>query len=299
MRKQFLIISSCTVAIASLGLSAQALAVGDPYCEARGNPTAALGFTIDTPGSHFSRVVSDVVGSGYACGSDLGQSPGVGDSTLYKRADVAVAPGVDIADSGLVPPGTFAGTAKVHILGRFFGSPLFLDGSPSDPEGIPSEVRTDAKSECARESGRPQSDIVACLKGANPLGHNWSWAIRGGDGRFTLTVGRMYADLAGFTAGPGLTYVKLSLCGYFGSPGGAACGTSGQFQQKNGDRSDRTYPASHSQYCGRYRTGDPGIYTLTATMENDTVTAPARSCVVWRGSLMQLKGDLIGIIPPG
>ena len=203
-------------------------------------------------------------GSAYACGSllvedFLGQVV-AGQDTLYNHADIGVPPGVKIASSDLVSTGTDAGTATVNVLYVLFGFGLFDDA-------VESTVRTDVKSKCESERDNeivgdtPQGEIVSCLKGSNVLGENWSWSTLDVNGKLWLTIGPMHG-LGGVE--PGLTFIDLNLCGYYG------CGASGQFQQKNGDIA--------GEGCSD---GIKGVYTVSATMENGTVTPEASTCVQW------------------
>ena len=154
MRKLKLLLAGTVALVALLGLSAQALAIHDPGCDTFNNDVGVFEFNMDTPDSHQSGDVSGVGGSAYACGSDLSGSGDpinwAGDDTLNNHADIIVPPGVEIADSDLVPGGSdsnpyggsLAGVAKVHILMRLYGGPMFMDGQPDFTDGIPSTVRT-------------------------------------------------------------------------------------------------------------------------------------------------------------
>ncbi len=288
--------------VAFLGLSAQALAthgVHDPHCDQydSNHNAAVYEFGLDNPitDSSWMGAAASITGSAHACGSFLGpQGTTEGDNTMYKRADITVPPGVEIADSDLLPHRSYAGEAWVNMLFRFpDGRPYFAGGENPEPypEGIPSVITTDYKSECARESELPASDIISCLKGENPFGHNWSWSSRDASGKLALTVGPMYSP--GITVGPGLTYVTLYLCGNYGSvvpdpipdpnPNRTDCGTDGQFQQLNGDAS--------APNCDNGN----GIYSVTATTETGFTTDPTTDCVEWEAEVDQdCDGDPYG-----
>ncbi len=266
LRKTYLAIASCVALVAFMGLSSTAYGLDDPHCAGIGNPTAIDEFSITTPDSNVEHQVSGVHGSAYACGSNLTLFGG--DGTLYNHADIGVPPGVEIADSDLVPNGSYAAGASTNVLYRAV-TPFFQGG-------VPSVVTTAPKPGCQNEldneivgstpGNLPGSVLVACLYGENPLGNNYNWSVRDADGKLWTTIGPMHG-IAGIE--PGLTFVDMNLCGYYGPVGIEECGTSGQFQQKNGDASEPDCLNGN------------GIYTVTATMENGTVTPGASVCARW------------------
>lgn len=263
--------ASCTALVAFFGFSASAFALHDPACNQWGNQFGVYDFQIDTPDSHRERAVSGVTGSGYACGSEIGWFY-YGAETLYNHADVSVPPGVEIADSDLVPNGSYAAGASVNVL---YHGPA---GVSYFRDAVSSEVRTDYKAMCEWERDHeivgptPRGQIVSCLKGVNELGHSWSWATRvispsQTDRNLSLTIGPMHGVVG---VEPGLTYIDLDLCAYYGTVEGTECGSGGrQWQQKNGHAS---YPN-----C----TNGNGVYTMTATNNAGETTDPAEACVEW------------------
>ena len=285
-RRTYLAIASCVALVAFMGLSTSAYGAIDPHCEAIGNPIAIDEFTIDTPDSNQAYEASTIHGRAYACGSEITLFGG-GDETLYNHADVGVPPGVQIANSDSVLVSSFAGDATVNVLYRAVGVPIFQGG-------VLSVMETAPKSECQNEldeeivgatpGNLPGSEIVACLKGTNPLGTNWNWSVRDAGGKLWTTIGPMHG-LGGIA--PGLTFVDMNLCGYYGDVGGTTypddCGSEAngdQFQQKNGH-------ASAPDCNGG--AGPLGIYTLTATREDATVTPEASSCVAWEGPQLRRR----------
>ncbi len=275
MNKLGVVVVSIVTLVAFTAFSATAFGLGDPRCEEAGNPIEMLDFSIDTE-SGTAWEVSSLEGSVYACGSDIGPF-GQGAETLYNHADIGIPEGVVIADSDSVPLGSRSATATVNVLFHLLGAPNF-------GEGIGIDVATARKSECQSEidneivgstpGDQPGSEIVSCTKWSNALGQNWSWIVRDVDGKLWMTIGPMQA-LGSIK--PGLTYVNLSLCAYYGPAGSPApqCGTEengDQFQQKNGCGIEDAF--------GRIF-GAP-TYTATATMENGTVTPIAEANARWR-----------------
>lgn len=279
MRKLYLSVVSCVALVAFMGLSATAYGLSDPRCTADGNPTEILDFQITSPESQKAYDNSNIVGSAYACGSNIGWFSGAG--TLYNHADVGVPDSVQIADSDLVPNGSRSASAFVNVL---YHDPF---GGAHFDAGVPSDVSTADKAECQNEldneivgstpGNEPGSEIVTCLYGTNPAGENWSWAVRDADGKLWLTIGPMHGP---FGIEPGLTYVNLDLCAYYGAVGSLECGTDNnepvgeigpdQWQQKNGCtgvKSDGTLSQT--------------TYTVTATKENGTETPVAETSVSW------------------
>ncbi len=282
MRKFYLAIASCVALVAFMGLSATAFGLADPRCEAEpgGNQQEILDFTIDTPDSRYQGDVSRLTGGAYACGSDI--SPGWGgEGSLNNHADIGLPPGFQVSDTDLVPVGSRAGTARVKMLYHhpFFGTANYEDGE--DGTGVLTQTFTADKAECQNEldtqikgatpGNEPgSSGIIVCLKSTSPSGWGWQWNVRDADGKSWTTIGPMHAD---YGVDPGLTYVKLELCAYLGAVGSADCGSEengDQFQQKNGWKSYRV-----CDNAGR------GIFTVTATMENESVTPVASDCVSW------------------
>ncbi len=130
------------------------------------------------------------------------------------------------------------------------------------------------------------SVLVTCLKVTNPIMGYWIWAVRDTNGKLWLTIGPIHA-LMGME--PGLTYINLDVCAYYGAVGSTKCGTTlgqnpVQYQQANGDAA---YPAwgSDARCVDSGQWTGKGIYTVTATMENGTVTPAASTCVPWGTSV--------------
>ncbi len=276
MRKLYLLVGSIVTIVAFTAFSATAFGLADPRCEEAGNPVAMLDFSIETPESGTAWEVSNLDGSGFACGSDIGPW-GQGAGTLMNHADFGVPEGVVITDSDSVPLGSRSAIASVNVLFHFLGAPNFGDAQISD-------VLTDDKAKCQNEidneivgstpGNQPGSEIVSCTRGSNDLGWNWNWNVRDADGKLSMTIGPMH----GFAnIEPGLTYVNLVLCGYYGAPGTTApeCGT-----EKNGDQFQQKNGCGIEDYFGRIF-GAP-TYTASATMENGTVTPIAEANARWQ-----------------
>ena len=279
MRKLYLLVGSIVTIVAFTAFSATAFGLQDPRCEEEaggGDPIVEmLDFSIDTPDSGMAWQNSSLVGSAYACGSDIGPLL-QGAETLYNHADIGVPDGFQIADSDSVPVGSRTARATVNVLFHALLGAHFRGGVVTD-------VLTAPKSECQSEiddeivgstpGNQPGSVLISCMYASDPkVGHNWNWNVRTADGKQWMTIGPMHG-IAGVS--PGLTYVNLELCAYFGDPGTPApqCGTEGdQFQQING--------CGYEDNFGRIF-GDP-TFTASATMRNGTVTPIAETNARWR-----------------
>ncbi len=268
MRKLYLVVASCAALAAFMGFSSNAFAaeVHDPGCNPYGNQVGMYEFSVDTPGTHMGREVSNIIGSARACGSSLqtdifGITCVSGYGTLYNHADVTVPGSARIADNSTVAVDSYAGSASVNVMADL-GIAGCLQSS-----GIDSVVTVKPISDCEWQrtnrivGATPQGPIVSCLRGDSALGYNYSWStLTNGDK--ALTIGPMRNDT--FNVNPGLTYVDLDLCDYYGNPGGGVCGSAvegDQWQQKNGCLT--------------------GTYTATATMNNGTVTPVVQDTIQW------------------
>ncbi len=268
MRKFCLAIASCVALVAFMGLSGTAFGLADPRCEADGNPTEILDFSIDTPYTGLAYKVSSFEWGAYFCGSEIFDD--FDGATLYNHFDMRIPLGVDIADSGLVPRYSDAGIGVMNALYEDYSLAWFT-------ENVDTYVMTDEKYVCRSElrnrivgwtpGNEPGSEIVSCLMASNYIGANMIWVVRDADGGLWLTFGPMY----GYGEGTSFTYLKLQFCAYYGDPSvvGVECGSEengDQWQQRNGSS------------CWNKQT-----YSVRATMENGTVTPWAYTKVRWRG----------------
>ena len=262
LNKLSISVASCIVLVVTMGFSASAMAVpkADPYCLTHGNPVEILDFSFDTPDTYGAYQPSGIASTSYLCGAIINDF-GIGSDTLYNHVEIRMPRTVRIADSDLVPNGSWAGTVVESI--------LYHDGGKAKFRArVEFDVRTDDKAQCERERteeivGRaPRGPIVSCWRSESPLGQGWNWSVRHQrTGKLSLTIGPIHL-LSDTRYTPGLTYIDLNLCGYYGHVGQKRCGRKGdQWQQKNG--------------CNTRR------YKIRATRQDGTVTPTARDTVDW------------------
>ena len=292
LNKLRVVLASYVALVALMGFSTTAFGnhvegeLHDPLCAGTyepggfgGGPTGwdygfnVFDFQIDSTDSQVEYAVSGTRVSATACGSTIGDG-GVGAGTIINHADVQLAPGVEVADTGNVPNNSWAGTATVNV--------LYLLGSAQEAKyfgNLAARMQTSAKSDCVNQEenelvnhnddGHPEGYIVACLKGSNAVGYNYSWITREDDERLTITIGPIHLNAPDIV--PGLTYLDLELCGYFGSVNGDRCGNATEgssWQQKNG-RSPYWYAETG---CPADRNN--GVYSITVTNEGSETTYP-------------------------
>lgn len=291
MRKLYLIEASLVALVVSLGISAQALAAPkyDPDCVALDHQFKVFDFGLSFDETA-ELVVSGFSGLGLACGSVIDGSAGspyVGVGTINDRADVSIAPGVQVNRTGTadVPEGSYIGHGQIDILsflaeGR---ATLFVDDVDFDMR-----ADTDPAADCP-------SGAIACYRGdvddeiSGLQGHAWVWVTGSEAEADTLTIGRFHNTTPFADGEPtGLTEIEtFDVCSYAGAVGTTSCGDGSdgaKWLQKNGDWSREpmiTTPFYVKQ--GRKRCGlGYGVYSVTVTNRSGVTTPASSVCVDWR-----------------
>lgn len=264
--RQACFVMSCMALVAFFGISASAFALVDPACDGEpyNNDPAIHEFSIGTPDSPYAHDESKMTANAVICGTEL--TPGFGgESSRYETASVSLAPGVEITNTANIPVGSYTGKAFVNLL---YHGPI---GTPYFAPNVPSTLRVDRPgplTDCP-------ADAVACHRGSNFLGHNWSWTTVDQDGNYKITIGKTYG-LAGIA--PGITYINLEMCKNFGQVNGSTCGSSSNpVIQYNGDPSALNCPGRGT---GVVKSRN-GIYTARAKQYGGTKTRLAMTCVPW------------------
>ncbi len=279
MRKFYLVIASCVALVAFMGFSANAFALTDPDCDGDpyDNTLLVHDFSIEMIDSYVAGEPSGLGGSGLACRTDISFGGG-GAETIFDHADISNPDGVKVGHTSVMANTRFVGTARLNVAGYGLFGEAHIFGVGADdldgpPEGISSILSIDSIANCDAETpvgGDVPGTIIACYKGTNPLGFNYSWIIEN-QGRTNLTIGPFH-PLGGVA---GMTRIhEFNLCAYVGAPGGSTfpddCGTSSDpFLQKNGIRRDPCYPSA-------------GIYGVTATTRGGEITPRVTTRVNWR-----------------